>query len=249
MPSLYSLQSAFLTVDSTLSSSCSRSNPPLSRQGAALAHLESLLPHDLVLWTDGSVPSPLGKGGSGVLAHCSLCGTEATLSFLADLVCSSFSAETCAILHALCWPRQHQQAYPFSSLLLLSDSRSIFATLSSPPSFFLPQTLWQELSFFSSCSIRLQWVPRHSFFPGNNAVDELAKRERYLRPLQSHAVSLLLSLYPLFSRTGGVLSHQNFSTHRCPRFPRRNLCSLVTLAVISLVFAATDTTSVKLLPF
>ena len=50
-------------------------------------------PHDLVLWTDGSVPFPFGKGGSGVLANCSLCGTEATLSFSAGPVCFSFSAE------------------------------------------------------------------------------------------------------------------------------------------------------------
>ena len=60
------------TVESTLSSPCSRSDPPHSRQGAALAHLDSLPPHDLVLWTDGSVTSPFGKGGSGVLANCSL---------------------------------------------------------------------------------------------------------------------------------------------------------------------------------
>ena len=90
------------TVESTLSTPCSRSDPPHSRQGAALAHLDSLPPHDLVLWTDGSVPFPFGKGGSGVLANCSLCGTEATLSFSAGPVCSSFSAEACAILHTLC---------------------------------------------------------------------------------------------------------------------------------------------------
>ena len=56
------------TVGPTLTSSCSRSDPPLSRQGADLAHLDSLPPHDLVLWTDGSVPLPFGKGGSGILA-------------------------------------------------------------------------------------------------------------------------------------------------------------------------------------
>ena len=60
------------TVESTLSSPCSHSDPPHSRQGAAVAHLDSLPPHDLVLWTDGSIP--FGKGGSGVLANCSLCG-------------------------------------------------------------------------------------------------------------------------------------------------------------------------------
>ena len=114
------------TVESTLSSPCSRSDPSHSRQGAALAHLDSLPPHDLVLWTDGSVP--FGKGGSGVLANCSLCGTEATLSFSAGPVCSSFSAEACAILHALCWSRQHQPVCHFSSLLLLSDSRSVLSS-------------------------------------------------------------------------------------------------------------------------
>ena len=67
------------TVESTLSTRCSRSDPPLSRQGSALAHLDSLPSHDLVLCTDGSVPFRFGKGGSGALANCSLCGIEATL--------------------------------------------------------------------------------------------------------------------------------------------------------------------------
>ena len=67
--------------------------------------------------------------------------------------------------------------------------------------------------------------------------------ERYLRPPQSLVVSLLLSLVStlVLSRTEGVLSHRNSLTHRFPRFPPRNLCSLVMLAVSSLVFAATDT--------
>ena len=37
------------------------------------------------------------------------------------------------------------------------------------------------------------------------------------------------------------MSHLNSLTHRFPRFPLRNLCSLVTLAVFSLVYAAIDT--------
>ena len=44
---------------------------------------------------------------------------------------------------------------------------------------FLSQTLWQiwqKLSSLSSCTIRLQRVPRHSFLPGSDAADELARR-------------------------------------------------------------------------
>ena len=173
------------TMEFTLSTPCSRSDPPHSRQGVALSHFDSLPPHDLVLWTDGSVLFPFGKGSSDVLANYSICGTEATLSFSAGPVCSSFSAEACAILHALCWSRQHHKVCHFSSLLLLSDSRSVLATLSSPPSFVLSQTLWQiwqELSLLSSCSIRLQWIPGHSFLLGNDAVDKLARRGALLAP-------------------------------------------------------------------
>ena len=179
---------SFFTVESTLSSPYSRSDLPLSRHSAAFAHLDSLPPHDLVLWTNGSVPSFFGKGGSGVLTNCSLCGIETTFSFLAGPLCSSFSSEACAILYALCWSRQDQQVFHFSSFLLLSDSHSILTILFSPPSFFLPQSLWQiwqELSSLFSCSIRLQWVPGRSFLPGNDAADELTRRERYLRPPQS----------------------------------------------------------------
>ena len=105
------------TVKSTLSSlfSCSH------LLCLALAHLDSLPPYDLVLWTDGSVPFPFGKGSSGVLVNCSLCDTEAALFFSASPVCSSFSAEACAILQALCWSWQHQQVcHFFSPPILLS---------------------------------------------------------------------------------------------------------------------------------
>ena len=58
---------------------------------------------------------------------------------------------------------------------------------------------------------------------------------RYLHSPQSLVVSLVLS------QTGGILSRRSSLTHRFPQFPPRNLCSLVMLAVSSLIYAATDT--------
>ena len=111
-PSFPPWNMSLFIVESTLTSPCSRSDPPLSHQGVALP------PYDLVLQTNGSVPFPFGKGGFAVLAICSLGGTEATLFFLAGPVCSSFSAEACAILHALS-----------AISLLLSDSYSVLSSI------------------------------------------------------------------------------------------------------------------------
>ena len=74
--------------------------------------------------------------------------------------------------------------------------------------------------------------PRTLVSTGNDAADELARRVALLAP--SHNPS-----YPLSSFLG--LSHLNSLTHRFLRFPPRNLYSLVTLAVSSLVYAAMDT--------
>ena len=85
--------------------------------------------------------------------------------------------------------------------------------------------------------------PDTRFSRGTTRLMSWSNREHYLCPPHSLVVSLLLSLVStlFFSRTGGVLSHLNSLTHRFPRFPPRNLCSLIMLAVFSLVFATTDT--------
>ena len=114
------------------------------------------------------------------------------------------------ILQALCWSRQHQQACHFSSLLLISDSRSVLASQSSPSSFLLPETLWQvwqKLSSLSSRTIRLHWISGHSFLPGNDAADELARRGTLLVP---SAISC--NLAPLISRIHPSLSRAQFCT-------------------------------------
>ena len=85
--------------------------------------------------------------------------------------------------------------------------------------------------------------PDTRFSRGTTQLISWPDGECYLRPMQSLVVSLLLSLVStlVFSRSGGILSHLNSLTHRFPRLPPRNLCSLVILVVSSLVFAAMDT--------
>ena len=75
-------------------------NLPSFTMESALAHLDSLPPYDLVLWTDGSVPFFFAEAALAYLPT-AVCGTEATLSFPASPVCSSFSAEAYPILQAL----------------------------------------------------------------------------------------------------------------------------------------------------
>ena len=133
-----------------------------------------------------------------------------------------------------------------ASLFLLSDSRFVLTTLSSPL-FFLPQSLWQisqELYFLYSCSIRLYWVPGHTFLLTNNAADELARWGAILAPS-----AIPCSFSPLISRIQcshftdwkRTIASKFFDTYRFFRYSPRNLWSLVTFIVFSLVYAATDT--------
>ena len=78
--------------------------------------------HDPMICTDGFVPFTCGKRGCSVLANCSLCDVEATLSYLAgqSVVPKSSSSLLVSVAPA---------NMPFSSIL--SDPHSVHAKVSS----------------------------------------------------------------------------------------------------------------------
>ena len=184
------------TVESTLSTPCSRSDLLHCCQGAALAHLDSL---PLMIWYSGQT---------------------ALFLFLLARAAPAFLPTAVSVALRSLFPfqqAQYVQVFPLKPvpfctlfaglgnniksaifLLPLSDSHSVLATLSSPPSFLLSQTLWQichELSSLPSCSIRLQWVSEHSFLLQNDTADELARWGALLAPS-----AIPCSLSPLISR-------------------------------------------------
>ena len=152
-------------------------------------------------------------------------------------------ASSCKLFASLGSTKKSATCHLFSSYMTL--------VLSSPPSPRLHLFSYLNLSRRSGRNCLLSFPvlsgfnesPDIRFSRGATRLMSWPDGKRYSFPLQSLVVSLLLSLLSIifFSRAGGVLSHRNSLTHRFPRFPPRKLCSLVTLVVFFLVFAATDT--------
>ena len=137
------------------------------------------------------------------------------------------------------------------SAIFLLFSFYLTLVLSSPPCPLLHLSSYLKLCgrsgrnclLSSSVLSDYNGSPDTRFSRGMTRLTSWPDGERCLRPPQSLVVSLVLSLVStlVFSPTGSVLSHPNSLTNRFPQFPLRNLCSLVMLAVSSLVYAATDT--------
>ena len=232
------------TVESTLSSPCSRSDPPHSRQGAALAHLDSL---PLMIWYSGQTALflfLLARAAPAYLPTALSVALRPLFPFRQAQFVPVFSLKPAPF----CTPFAGLGNTIKSAIFLLFFS-CLTLVLSSPPCPLLHLSCYLKLCGRSgrncpsslSCSIRLQWVPGHSFLPWNDTADELAGRGALLAPSAIPCSLLPLVSTLVLSRTGGVLSLQSILTHRFPQFPLRNLCSLVMLAVSSLVFAAMDT--------
>ena len=151
----------------------------IARLQSASSRLSSLPSSDILVWTDGFVPSLFGPGGAGVYVTCSKRNTSNSLSFSSGPIASSFTAETFALKQGLVWCTSHLTTCKFQSVLFLTNSQSSLSILSSAPSYLLPESLWNVWSLTSSLSnnttLSFQWVPDHAGLPRNEKADLLAK--------------------------------------------------------------------------
>ena len=172
---------------------------PLPCQGVALAHLDSFPLYHLVLWTDRSVPFPFGKGRSGILANCSLCGTKATFFFQQAQYVQVFllkSAPFCTVFAGLSSTNKSA-----TSLRLLSDSGSVLATLSSPHLFLYLNYSGRNCFLSPPVLSDYNGSPDTHFSWGTMQLMGGPNGEHYSCPLQSLVVSILFisHIHSLFS--------------------------------------------------
>ena len=233
------------TLESNLSSPCSRSDPLILAK-VRLSPILTLSPH--MIWYSGQT---------------------ALFLFLLARAAPAFLPIALSVAPRPLFPFRQAQYVPvfplkpalfctlfaghgntIKSAIFLLFSYCLTLVLSSPPCplhFSSYLKLYgksgRNCLLFPPVLLDYSGSPDTCFFRGTTRLTSLPDGERCLRPPLSLVVSLLLSLVStlVFSRTGGVLSLRSILTHRFPQFPPRNLCSLVMLTVSSPVFAAMDT--------
>ena len=191
------------TVDSTLSSPCTSSDLPLSRQGAALAHLESL---PLMIWYSGQTALflfLLARATPAFLPTALSVALRPLFPFQqAQYVFPLKPASFCTLFAGLGSTNKSAISLLFSYLTL---------ALSSPPYPLLYLSSYLKLCGRSgrNCLLSppalsgysfLPGNPGHSFLPGNNTAAELARRGSLLAPSATPC-----SLFPLISRIHSCL--------------------------------------------
>ena len=197
LPSLSPWNLPSFTVESTLSTPCSRSDPPHSRQGAALAHLDYLPLHDLLLWTDGSVPFLLVRAAPAFLPTAISVAPRPLFPFHQAQYVQVFPlkpAPFCTLFAGL--------DSTIKSAIFLLFSYYLTLVLSSPPCPLLRLSFYLKLCGRSgrNCLLSPSFLldyngsPDTRFSRGTTRLMSWPDGVCYLCPLQSLVVSILLSL-------------------------------------------------------
>ena len=196
------------TVESTLSSPCSRSDPPLSRQDAALAHLDSL---PLMIWYSGQTALflfLLARAAPAFLSTALTVALRPLFPFRQAQYVTVFplkSAPFCTLFAGLGSTNKSATFLLFSSYLTL--------VLSSPPCPLIHLSFYLKLCgrcdrnrlLFPPVLLGYNGSPDTCFSRGTTRLMSLLEGERCLLPPLSPVVSLLLPVVStlVLSRTGG----------------------------------------------
>ena len=190
-------------VESILYTPCCRSDLLFFRQGAGLAHLDSLLPHDLVLWIDGFVPFGKGCSGVGYLPTALSVALRPLFPFQQAQYVQVFPlkpAPFCTLIAGLGSTNKSAISLLFSYVTLVLSS-PLYPLLRLPFYFKLCGRFGWNCVLSSSVLSDYNGSPDTRFLLGNDAADELARRGALLAPS-----AIPCSLSPLISRIHSRLS-------------------------------------------
>ena len=127
---------------------------------------------EVVIYTDGSTDGNQNRGGAGVYVQDRRGDREERMSFAAGEICSSYGAESVALLRALEWIEEHQ----VKTATICTDSMSVHKALANDD--WKDAQDWlrkiKEKCHQLETKITILWVPSHCGCEGNEVADRLA---------------------------------------------------------------------------
>ena len=130
---------------------------------------------DIYIFTDGSATEGTQMGGAGIVAFTRASEEECWSNCApAGKVCSSFDAESIAMLNALTWINNQEDSN--KKYLICTDSKAVTETLRNSTT--KNTSIWidkiiKELAK-TETKIFSQWIPSHCDIPGNDKADTKA---------------------------------------------------------------------------